>query len=164
MSGLLAWLGPAYLLAMAAVYLGLAARRPALARAGIATGSRSLRSVAPTLLSIFALIGLFEVFVPPRLIDQWMGAGSGIGPLLVGTAAGSIAAGSPAAAYPAAGSLLASGAAIGAVGAFVSAWVLVGVVTLPFEAQQFGWRFALLRNGGSVLAAVLIGALIGWIL
>lgn len=160
----MAWLPAAYLAAMAAVYLLYVLRKPATAKAAATASVRQFGKVLPTLLAVFGLIGLFEVYMPPSLIERWMGSSSGIGSLLIGTAAGSIAAGSPAAAYPAAGLLLHDGAWIGAVAAFLTAWVLVGVVTLPFEAKEFGWRFALLRNGSALLLAVVIGLVMGWML
>ena len=81
--------------------------------------------------------------------------------LLIGGLVGAIAIGPPLASYPIAGSLLANGAWPPAVAAFIMSWISVGVVTLPFEASIFSWRFALLRNGLTLIAALFCGLLLG---
>lgn len=125
---------------------------------------KSFSGVALTFLSVFGLVGLLNVFVPPSLIEQALGAEGGFSSLLTGGAIGSVAAGPPVAAYPIAASLLDSGAWAPAVAAFIVSWTLVGFVSLPFEAQTFGPRFALLRNGLSFVFALIIGLLMGWVL
>jgi len=42
--------------------------------------------------------------------------------------------------------------------------LVVGIVTLPFEASVFSLRFALLRNGVNFGLALLIGLLLGFFL
>lgn len=124
-------------------------------------GARSLLKLVPLLVAIFALVGLFQSFVPPELIERQLGAASGWAALLTGGLLGAVAIGPPLAAFPLAGTLLDAGAWPPAVAAFIVSWVLVGVVTLPFEAEVFGIRFALARNALSLVAALVIGLLIG---
>ncbi len=133
-------------------------------RLSLAAAGRSLRSMVPILAAIFALVGLFEVFLPPALIERWLGAASGTTALLAGGLLGAVAIGPPAAAFPLAGTLLQSGAWPPAVAAFIVSWLLVGIVTLPFEASVFGVRFALVRNSLCLAAALAIGLLIGVVL
>lgn len=154
------------------VYLGavgiayaVAARRSrprTLQAAGAA--AKQLGAVLPTFLAVFALVGLFEVFVPPSLIRAWMGEASGPLSLLVGASVGAVAAGPPPAAFPIAATLLKAGAWLPGVAAFIVSWVLVGVVSLPFEARMFGTRFAVLRNALSFAVAMAIGLVMGWVL
>ncbi len=124
----------------------------------------SFVKVLPLLAAIFGLIGLFEAFLPPQRIEAALGAASGWGALLAGGLVGAVAIGPPVAAFPLAGSLLSAGAWAPAVAAFIVAWISVGVVTLPFEAQVFGWRFALARNGLTFVVALLTGLVVGWAL
>lgn len=124
---------------------------------------KSLLGMLPTFVAVFGLVGLFQVFVPPSLVERWLGAGGGPFSLLVGALVGSVAAGPPAGAFPIAGSLIQAGAWMPAVAAFIVSWVLVGVVSLPFEGRVFGWRYALIRNGVSFLFAMLIGLAMGWL-
>lgn len=145
-------------------YLWTAARRPSSAVQAGRVGLKSFRGMATTFVAVFGLVGLFEVYIPADLIARWMGQTAGVLSLLMGGLLGSVAAGPPAAAFPIARTLLDGGAWMPAVAAFIVSWVLVGFVSLPFEAKVFGVRFALLRNGGSFLAALLIGLVMGWLL
>lgn len=149
---------------MLLVYLGVERRRPGVARKAAGAGAKQLISILPTFLAVFGLVGLFEVFVPAALIETWMGSASGVQSLLVGAGVGSVAAGPPPTAFPIAASLLKGGASLASVAAFIVSWVLVGIASLPFEAKTFGWRFALLRNGLSFVAAVVIGGVMGVVL
>ncbi len=125
---------------------------------------QSLLKLIPLLIAVFGLVGLFQEFLPPQLVSQWLGESSGLLALLIGTSAGAISIGPPLAAYPLAGSLLDAGAWPPAIAAFILSWISVGIITLPFEAQTFGSRFALLRNGISFIAAMLSGLLLGLLL
>lgn len=156
--------GLVYAGVMLGVYAYVARTRPEKAIAAAKIGSKQLISILPMFVAVFGLVGLFAVFVPPSLIEQWMGASSGAQSLFVGALVGSVAAGPPPVAFPIAAGLLAGGAWMPAVAAFIVSWVLVGVASLPFEAKLFGWRFALLRNGLSFLVAMAIGLVMGWIL
>lgn len=156
--------GFVYLAAVAGAYGGVAARSRDKAVAAARSGMKQLGSILPTFLAVFGIVGLFEVFVPPAMIERWLGASSGATSLLVGAGVGAVAAGPPPAAFPIASTLLKGGAWPPAIAAFIVSWVLVGVASLPFEAKTFGWRFALLRNGLSFVVAMLIGLGMGVVL
>jgi len=153
-----------YLALIAGTYALLFRRSPEKSRQSLQVAGRSLLKMAPMLAAIFGLIGLFQVFVPPDLIERWLGASSSGTALLTGGLVGAIAIGPPVAAFPLAGSMLKAGAWPPAAAAFVVSWISVGIVTLPFEAEIFGFRFALSRNIIAFATALLIGLLIGgWI-
>lgn len=156
--------GYVYLALIGLVYLVALRRDRTKAWQSLQAAGRSLRSLIPLLLAVFGLVGLFEVFLPRPLIEHWLGAASGGVSLLAGGLLGAIAIGPPAAAFPLAGSLLQAGAWAPAVAAFIVSWLLVGIVTLPFEASIFGPRFALVRNSLCLAAALAIGLLIGALL
>lgn len=126
-------------------------------------GKASL-TMLPLLAAVFGLVGLFQEFLPPQLVSEWLGEASGFGGLLLGAGAGAIAIGPPLAAYPLAGTLLEAGAWPPTIAAFILSWISVGIITLTFEAQVFGARFALARNAISFLAAMLCGLLLGLLL
>lgn len=149
---------------MAVVYAVVAVKSPGAAPKAFKAGAKQLGNIAPTFIAVFGLVGLFEVFVPPALIERWMGAASGAQSLLVGATVGSVAAGPPPTAFPIAAGLLKGGAWLPAVAAFIVSWVLVGIASIPFEAKLFGWRFALLRNGLSFVVAMVVGMVMGWVL
>jgi len=153
--------GLVYLFLVTGLYL-LGFRRDAgRARQSLAAARQTLARMAPLLLAIFGLIGLYREFVPTALIETWLGADNHLLSLLVGGLIGAVSIGPPVAAFPIAGSFIASGAWPPAAAAFIVSWVSVGVVTLPVEAHVFGWRFTLWRNLLTFVAALCIGLLIG---
>jgi len=150
-----------YLLLVTALYLGGFRRDPVKGRQSLKAARQTLLRMAPLLLAIFGLIGLYQEFVPTELVESWMGAEGTFLSLLVGGLVGAVSIGPPVAAFPIAGSFIASGAWPPAAAAFIVSWVSVGVVTLPVEAHVFGWRFTLWRNAITFVAALLIGLLLG---
>lgn len=127
-------------------------------------GGRALLNLLPLLLAIFALVSLIQEFLPTTLIEGLMGQGNRGLALLLGAVAGAVSVGPPLASYPIAGTLVANGAWPPAVAAFILSWISVGVLSLPFEAKIFGWRFALVRNSLTLLTAMLSGLLLGGLL
>lgn len=156
--------GLIYLLLIGTAYLILFSINRQKSWQSIKIARQSLLKLLPLLLAIFGLVGLFQEFLPPQLVSKWLGESSGLLSLLIGTSAGAIAIGPPLAAYPLAGSLIEAGAWPPAIAAFILSWISVGIITLPFEAQTFGSRFALLRNGISFITAMLCGLLLGMLL
>ncbi len=153
--------GLIYLILITILYL-LSFRKDAeKGRQSLVAARQTLWRMIPLLLAIFALIGLFQEFVPQAMIQRWLGNENHLLSLLIGGLVGAIAIGPPVAAFPIAGSFIATGAWPPAAAAFIVSWVSVGVITLPVEAHVFGWRFALWRNLITFLAALLIGLLIG---
>ena len=156
--------GLIYLLLISAAYLILFSLDRLKSRQALKIAGQSLLKLLPLLVAVFGLVGLFQEFLPAQLVSTWLGESSGFLALFLGAAAGAISIGPPLAAYPLAGSLIDAGAWPPAIAAFILSWVSVGIVTLPFEAQTFGSRFALLRNGISFIAAMLCGLLLGLLL
>ena len=125
---------------------------------------RSGMNLAPTLLGILVLIGLIMGFVSPETIGRVVGEGSGVVGVLTAGLLGSILHIPSLVSFPLGGSLLQSGASVTTVAVFITTLTMVGFVTLPMEIRVLGARFALVRNGLSLLAALLIGLLMGAVL
>jgi uncharacterized membrane protein YraQ (UPF0718 family) len=157
-------IGLIYLLLIGTTYLFLLMRDRQKAVEALQIARQSLLKLLPLLVAVFGLVGLFQEFLPSELVSRWLGESSRLLALLIGSLAGAVAIGPPLAAYPLAGSLLAAGAWPPAIAAFILSWISIGIITLPFEAQVFGSRFALLRNGISFVAAMLSGLLLGMLL
>ncbi len=153
-----------YLVLVGLAYVWALRKNPEKAKKSLKTGAGALRSLAPLLVAIFALVGLFQEFLPPEMIESILGQGNQLVSLILGGLLGAVSLGPPLASYPIAGSLLASGAWPPAVAAFILSWISVGVVTMPFEAKVFSWRFALLRNGLTFVGALFSGLLLGGLL
>ncbi|WP_020678182.1 permease [Geopsychrobacter electrodiphilus] len=157
-------IGLIYLLLVTCAYIWAFGRDPDKARDSIKAGATSLLNLLPMLFAIFALVGLFQEFLPAEMIESVMGTGNPALSLLVGGLLGAVSIGPPLASYPIAGSLLSHGAWPPAVAAFIMSWISVGVVTLPFEARIFTWRFALVRNSLTLVAALISGLFLGGLL
>jgi uncharacterized membrane protein YraQ (UPF0718 family) len=156
--------GLIYLIIISVAYLTLHRIDRGKTRLSLQVAGRSLRKLIPLLIAVFGLVGLFQVFLPPERVEQFLGAGNGWMSLFLGGALGAVSIGPPLAAYPLAGSMLDAGAWPPAVAAFVVSWISVGIITLPFEASVFSVRYALLRNSIGFIVALLIGLLLGLLL
>ncbi|NOX24977.1 MAG: permease [Deltaproteobacteria bacterium] len=157
-------IGLIYLILVTLTYYWLFRHDGRKAAKAVKIGAKSLLNLLPLLLAVFALVGLFQEFLPPELIEKFFGTGHKLLSLMAGAMLGAVSIGPPLASYPIAGTMLAEGAWPPAVAAFILAWISVGVITLPFEAKIFGWRFALIRNSITLIAAMLMGLLLGGVL
>ena len=107
--------------------------------------SLSFLGMAPLLLGIIGLVGLFEELVTPTMLASLF-RGNPLADTLTGTTIGAVAAGNPIVSYVLGGELLARGISLYAVCAFMIAWVNLGLIQLPAEVEIFGKRFTLYRN------------------
>lgn len=134
---------------------------------GIKSVKRGLMAfvrILPTVLTIIVLIGLLLGFVPPETLRQFVGEQSGMWGLFLTGTLGSVLHIPAIVAFPLAASFLEMGATISITAVFVTTLTMIGVVTLPLEVRELGWRFAILRNGLSFVGAILIAVLMGAIL
>ncbi|MCA1790083.1 MAG: hypothetical protein LC667_09565 [Thioalkalivibrio sp.] len=122
---------------------------------------RSGAGLAPTLLGILVFIALLLGFVPRETIAGIVGEGSGVTGVLSAGLLGSVLLIPALVSFPLAGSLMDAGASATVVAVFITTLTMVGFVTLPMEIRVLGRRFALVRNGLALVAAVIIGLLVG---
>jgi uncharacterized membrane protein YraQ (UPF0718 family) len=113
--------------------------------AGARTGLELTAQVLPLLLFAFLAAGLVQVLLPKEMISTWIGPGSGLRGILLGTAAGIVTPGGPFVSMPVAAGLLKTGAGVGTIVAFMTAWSLWAVARLPMELGILGWKFAAIR-------------------
>lgn len=125
---------------------------------------RSLLSILPSIVMVVLLIGLILGLFSPEQLSSWLNARAGWTGLFVTGLIGAILHIPAIIAFPLSGTLLKAGAAVGIIATFITTLTMIGVVTLPLEIKELGKRFALLRNGLSFLAALVIGWLMGIIL
>ncbi len=136
------------------------AKDPDLPRQGLQSAGRLFGGVWLELTLGFVLAGLIDVLVPAALISRWLGSERLHQGILAGWAAGLLMPGGPYLFFPVAAKLFESGAAPGALIAFLTAKTLVSPVrTLTYEAPLLGWPLTLAR----FLPAVLLPPLMGWI-
>ncbi|RJP33150.1 MAG: permease [Actinobacteria bacterium] len=123
-----------------------------------------MKRLVPSVLAVIAVIGLIVGFIPPKWIASSIGGESGFVGVLVAALIGSVLFIPAIIAFPLARSLLDMGAGVMAIAAFITTLTMIGFVFLPIEIKELGKRFALLRNGLSFVAALIIAVIIGLVL
>lgn len=106
---------------------------------------KTLYMIAPMLVSIIGLVGLFQTTVTPEMMQSLFG-GNTLYDMFIGTVIGGVSVGQPFISYIIGGEMLKEGISLYGVTSFILAWVTLGVVQLPLEYSLFGWRFTMLRN------------------
>jgi uncharacterized membrane protein YraQ (UPF0718 family) len=153
------WLVIGTLVAIAAV-IAWRSGGPARVTQALASGGGLFLSVLPNLVLGFALAGFLHVLLPQELISRWMGHGSGVTGLLIGTGAGMLTPGGPFTHFPILASFLSKGAGVGPVCAYIAAWALIGLNRLiVWELPILGPKIAAAR----FLASVAVPPFIGWL-
>ncbi|GAB1457141.1 MAG: permease [Spirochaetia bacterium] len=124
---------------------------------------KSLEGILPQFIVILLFVSVTLAVLNTELISRFMGSSSGflgvMGAAIVGSATlipGFVA-------FPAAAALLAGGAGVTQIAAFVSSLMMVGVVTLPLEIKYFGRRAAFTRNGLAFAFSLVAAVFVGWV-
>jgi uncharacterized membrane protein YraQ (UPF0718 family) len=115
--------------------------------------------ILPLLLFAFIVAGMIQALIPQDAISRWVGAESGIRGILIGTVAGGLTPGGPYVSLPVAAGLLRSGASLGTMVAFLTAWSLVAVARLPMEVGILGWKFTFIRFASTFFFPPIAGVL-----
>lgn len=131
----------------------------ALAVAGLVEGGRLLWAVSLQLLLAFLIAGLAQALVDAATVARWLGRGTGWRGLLLACLGGALVPGGPYVYYPLAASLLASGASVGVLVAFVAAKNLWAFSRLPLEFALLGQELTLVRFALTLVVPPLLGAL-----
>ncbi len=130
---------------------------------GLSNGGQLLLFTLPRMLFAFAVAGLIQVLIPSHLISEWLGSGSGVRGLLLGTLAGTLTPGGPMMHFPIVASLLNSGAGAGPVIAYLTAWSLLGLHrVIIWEIPMLGLEISVVRFIASLAIPPLVGLLGGY--
>ena len=114
-------------------------------KAAVLGAMKNLLMIAPMLLAIIGLIGLFKSYITPEMLKTLFN-GSAVHDMLVGIGVGGVSVGQPFLSYLVGGELLDNGASFYGVTAFILSFVTLGVVQLPLSFSIFGLRFTLIQN------------------
>ncbi len=125
---------------------------------------KSTVKMAPAILILLILVGLMMGFFKPETISRLLGEQSGIYGIALASIAGSILMIPSLIAFPLTASIVNSGASIAVAAAFITTLTMIGFVTLPIETKIMGRKFTYLRNGLSLVVAVVIALIMGVIL
>lgn len=118
---------------------------------------KALLSLMPLLVGIFLIIGFSDVLLPKELIVKWLGGESGFKGIMIASAIGAITPGGPFVSYPLVATLYKSGAGVGPLVAFITAWSLWAVTRLPLEFSLVGPRLTLIRLASTAVFPPLAG-------
>ncbi|MFB0507512.1 MAG: permease [Thermodesulfobacteriota bacterium] len=125
---------------------------------GLVEGGRMLRIVFPRLLLGFALAGIIQVMIPTEYIAKIIGEGSGLKGILFATVAGAVTPGGPFMNFPIVAALYKSGASVGPLAAYLTAWAIIGINrTLVWEIPFMGAHFAFARYLSCIIFPLVIG-------
>lgn len=112
---------------------------------GLTIAKKTFLNMWPLLIIAFLMAGFIEVAIPPELIKSWLGTGSGLRGVLIGSIAGALIPGGPYVAFPIIASVFKAGASLGTAVSFITGWAMWGIGALPFELAMIGSRFMFLR-------------------
>ena len=126
--------------------------------------SKLFKSTFGEVFFLMALVALFLSWVPSSLIKSLLGNPKEILSILFGAGIGTITIIPAFVAFPLAGSLLKGGSSLVAIAAFITTLTMVGFATMPIEIKYFGKKFTFIRNGISIIAAILIALGMGVLL
>lgn len=130
---------------------------PSLPLKGIRNGLDYFLRIFPILIVAFIIAGMIQVLIPSEFIIEWLGKESGLKGVFLGSVAGALTPGGPFVSFPIAASLYKSGAGIGTIVAFVTAWCLWSLTRLPYEIAFIGLKFTLIRIASTFLFPPLAG-------
>ncbi|PKM81014.1 MAG: permease [Firmicutes bacterium HGW-Firmicutes-14] len=121
---------------------------------------KAFENILPEFLGIIIMVGIVLAFLNPEVVSKIIGKQSGWPGVLIAAVVGAITLIPGFVAFPMAAMVLQSGAGLMQIGAFVSALMMVGVVTFPVETKYFGKKLALWRNGLAFLFSFLVAFII----
>jgi len=149
------------LIALALVATGVAYwKDPGLPMLGAKNGLSMVWFVLPRLIPALILAGMLQVIIPQETVAQYFGQRSGIGAILMASAAGVLTPGGPMVSVPLLVVLANSGMAMGPLVAYMTSWSLFGIQRIiAWEAPLMGWRFVLVR----VVPSLAFPLLAGWL-
>ncbi|HUW70130.1 MAG TPA: permease [bacterium] len=124
---------------------------------------KAFEGILPQFLVVLVLIAMILAVLDTATISRLIGSRSGVWGILGASLIGAITLIPGFIAFPAAAALLAGGAGVVQIAAFVSSLMMVGIVTLPMEMQYFGRRVAITRNMLAYAFSLLAALFVGWV-
>lgn len=127
-------------------------------------GNKNLIQNSIRIFSIFLIIGILQNFLSPEKVGDFLLNFSGMKGVITGLLTGAIMMGPPASGYPIAQYLFENNASVSLVSAFLLSWVMLGIIFLTYEFQNFGKKFTIVRNVYSIVSIIIISYLMELIL
>jgi len=110
--------------------------------------------------AVMVLMGLFAVFVPNKLVIDYLGKASGIKGMFIAILIGTLPTGPLYVAFPMVAVWLKKGASISNMIVFLSAWACIKIPQEIVEFQFLGFKFMLLRLVLTIIFVMIMGVII----
>ncbi len=125
---------------------------------GLSSGGQLLMNTLPKMIFAFAVAGLVQVILPTDLVSDWIGEGSGIRGLMIGTVAGAFTPGGPMLHFPIVATLMTAGAGAGPIIAYLTSWSVIGIHrVIIWEIPILGMDISVTRFVASLFVPPLVG-------
>ncbi len=122
---------------------------------------KAFENILPQFLVVLLLVGVLLAVLNADVISKMIGSDSGWLGVALAALVGAVTLIPGFVAFPMAAMLLQSGAGYMQIGAFVSALMMVGVVTMPVEIKYFGLKLTIWRNALAFVFSFLVAYIIG---
>ena len=121
-------------------------------------------SLAPWMIGIIVVIGIMLSFIPPEVIEQYLGGEMTFYQVAGAALVGTVSFIPNLVSLPLAGSLIESGASYTPIAAFFTTLTMVGFITLPLELKELGKKITIWRNIFAFIFALLISFAVGFLM
>jgi len=122
---------------------------------------KAFENILPQFLGVIVLVGMMLAVFNAEFISKIIGSESGWYGVLISAIVGAITLIPGFVAFPTAAMLVENGAGYMQIGAFISALMMVGIVTAPVEMKYFGKRLTIARNIVAFLFSFIVAFIIG---
>ena len=132
-------------------------RGPETLSAGVKATAGQLLKFAPILIIAIIIAGFAEVLIPSGFVEKWLSTNSGYKGILFAWMAGILTPGGSIVGMPLIAAMYSTGAGVGVLVTYASSMALSSFVKLPMEIAFYGWKFAAIRVGATLLLPPLAG-------
>lgn len=122
---------------------------------------KAFENILPEFLVVILFVGVLLAVMNPEMISKIIGADSGWFGVTLAALVGAVTLIPGFVAFPMASMLLQGGGGYMQIGAFVSALMMVGVVTMPVEIKYFGKKLTIYRNILAFIFSFIVAYIIG---
>lgn len=122
---------------------------------------KAFENILPAFIAILLLIGEMMALISPEMVSAVLGENTGMGGMLAAAVIGSIVLIPGFIIFPLAKTILVMGAGLQQVAVFISALMMVSVVTAPLEVQLLSRKVMLWRNGLSLVFSFFVAYILG---
>lgn len=150
-----------YIITALALLISLTASRKKTI-AALTLAARRLLSILPAFTMMMALFSVTITLLPQEAVARMIGRESGWLGVAIAAGIGSLVFMPGFIAFPLSGTLLRQGIPYTVLAAFTTTLMMVGILTYPLERRYFGRSVTLIRNGISLLIALVVAVVIGF--